>query len=213
MSMSQACSGPLIISPDTLRGGGDEVSRTPPGQTLTSKWPVLHIGEVPELEQASWKLTIDGLCEHPVTLDWEAFMQLPQVEVFCDIHCVTRWSRLDNRFIGVSTRSLVDLVAPSSDARFVIQHAQSDPEGKWTTNLPLEAFTAEDCLLAWAHDGHPLTPDHGGPVRTIVPQRYSWKGAKWIRRIELAAEDRPGFWELNGYHNEGNPWLEERSGW
>ncbi|MBG83743.1 MAG: hypothetical protein CMJ40_04250 [Phycisphaerae bacterium] len=204
---------PLIISPDTLRGDGDEAARTPPGQTLTSKWPVLHFGEVPELEKASWELTIDGLCKHPVRLDWDALMQLPQVEVLCDIHCVTRWSRLDNRFVGVSTSALIDLVAPSADARFVIQHAQSDPDGKWTTNLPLEAFTAEDCLLAWSHDGHPLTADHGGPVRTVVPQRYSWKGAKWIRRIELAAEDRPGFWELNGYHNEGNPWLEERSGW
>ena len=174
---------------------------------------MLHFGEVPELEKASWELVIDGLCEHPLTLDWESFMQLPQVEVVCDIHCVTRWSRLDNRFVGVSTRTLIDLVTPSADARFVIQHAQSDPDGKWTTNLPLDAFTAEDCLLAWSHDGHPLTADHGGPVRAMVPQRYSWKGAKWIRRIELAAEDRPGFWELNGYHNEGNPWLEERSGW
>lgn len=211
--MTQPCTRPLIVSPDTLRGHDDEESRTPPGQSLTSKWPVLHFGEVPQLERDAWSLTIDGLCEQPLTLDWESFMQLPQVEVACDIHCVTRWSRLDNRFIGVSTRELLDLVVPSSEARFVIQHANSDPDGKWTTNLPIHAFGAEDCLLAWSHDGSPLTPDHGGPVRAIVPQRYSWKGAKWIHRIELAAEDRPGFWELNGYHNEGNPWLEERSGW
>ncbi|MDG2094218.1 MAG: sulfite oxidase-like oxidoreductase [Phycisphaerales bacterium] len=211
--MSQSCIRPLIVSPDTLRGDGDQAARTPPGQSLTSKWPVLHFGEVPDLQKRSWKLVIDGLCKNPLVLDWDSFMQLPQVEVACDIHCVTRWSRLDNRFIGVSTRAIIDLVEPSSEAKYVIQHADSDPDGKWTTNLPLHAFTSEDCLLAWSHDGSPLTPDHGGPVRTIVPQRYSWKGAKWIRRIELAAEDRPGFWELNGYHNEGNPWLEERSGW
>lgn len=211
--MKDSCERPLIISPDTLRGQGDHAARTPPGQTLTDRWPVLHFGQSPRIEQSRWTLTIDGLCKRPLVLDWKSFMELPQVEVLCDIHCVTRWSRLDNRFVGVSTRTLLELVEPTPDAAFVIQHAASDPDDSWTTNLPLEAFAAEDCLLAWSHDDQPLTDDHGGPVRAMVPQRYSWKGAKWIRRIELRSDDRPGFWELNGYHNEGNPWLEERNGW
>ena len=213
MNSTTPSSRPVIISPDTCRGEGDPSFRTPPGQTLTSKWPVLHFGEVQDIDRDGWTLEIDGLCESPLTLGWKDLMQLPQVDLHCDIHCVTRWSRLDNQMTGVPVSVILELVRPLPEARFVIQHADSDPDGSWTTNLPLEVFGGEDCILAHAHDGQPLSAEHGGPVRTMVPRRYSWKGAKWLRRIELATDDRPGFWELNGYHNDGDPWREERSGW
>lgn len=207
---------PLIISPDTMRGGGDAEARTPPGQALTKKWPVLHYGAVPAIESMNpqtWELRVWGLCDNPYTLTWNDLMQLPQVDVRCDIHCVTHWSRLDNVFTGVQTRVLIDLAKPSPDARYVMQHSRSDPGDDWTTNVPLAEFTLDDCLLAWEHDEQPLAPDHGYPVRAIVPQLYFWKGAKWITGIELRATDAPGFWEVNGYHMHGDPWKEERFGW
>lgn len=202
-----------IISPDTLRGGGDRRARTPPGQTLTTKWPVLHYGSVPQIPTDRWSLRIYGLVEREVTLDWEGFNALPKVSVRCDIHCVTHWSRLDNVFTGVATRTLLELARPLPEARFVIEHAASDPGDDFTTNVPLEEFQAEDCLLATHHDGAPLTAEHGGPVRAIVPRLYFWKGAKWISGLELTVRDRPGFWEINGYHMHGDPWREERFGW
>ena len=204
---------PMIVSPDCLRGDGAPKARTPPGQTLTTKWPVLHYGEVPAIAPEGWSLRIHGLVEQEVTLNWAQFNQLPKVNVRCDIHCVTHWSRLDNHYTGVSTRTLLELAGPLPEARYVIQHATSDPGNDWTTNLPLADFLAEDCLLATHHDGSPLTPDHGAPVRGIVPRLYLWKGAKWISAIELVAEDRAGFWEVNGYHMHGDPWKEERFGW
>lgn len=202
-----------IISPDMQRGDGDPVARTPPGQTLTSKWPVLHYGSVAQIDPANWKLRIWGLVENEVNLDWEQFNDLAKVDVRCDIHCVTHWSRLDNVFTGVSTRTLLDLARPLPDAKFVIEHASSEPGNDWTTNVSLDAFAAEDCLLATHHDGEPLSAEHGGPVRGIVPRLYFWKGAKWISGLELVAQDRAGFWEVNGYHMHGDPWLEERFGW
>ncbi|MCH2133596.1 MAG: sulfite oxidase-like oxidoreductase [Phycisphaerales bacterium] len=211
MSTADASARPTIISSDTQRG--DREARTPPGQTLTAKWPVLHFGEVPRIDRSTWRLRIDGCCEQPLELDWEQFMQLPQVDVHCDIHCVTRWSRLDNRFTGVSTQAIIDLVRPTPEARFVVQHADSDPDGSWTTNVPMDQFAGDDCLLARAHDDEPLSPDHGGPVRVVIPRLYFWKGAKWLSRIEFTEADRPGFWEVNGYHNDGDPWREERFGW
>ncbi|MCX5658943.1 MAG: sulfite oxidase-like oxidoreductase [Planctomycetota bacterium] len=203
----------VIISPDCLRGGGKPASRTPPGQTLTAKWPVLHYGGVPSIKPESWSLRIFGLVEREITLDWKAFDALPKVDVRCDIHCVTHWSRLDNLFTGVATRTLLDLARPLPAAKFVIEHARSEPNDDFTTNLPLDAFAAEDCLLATHHDGRPLTAEHGAPVRGIVPRLYFWKGAKWITGIELVDRDRPGFWEVNGYHMLGDPWREERFGW
>lgn len=202
-----------IISPDCLRGGGDPAARTPPGQTLTNRWPVLHYGASVAIEPSTWSLRIDGLVENPVTLSWEQFNALPKVTVRCDIHCVTHWSRLDNVFAGVSTRTLLELAKPKLMAKYVIQHAASEPDGNWTTNLPLREFVEEDCLLATHHDGEALSAEHGGPVRAIVPRLYFWKGAKWITRIELTDVDRPGFWEVNGYHMHGDPWTEERFGW
>lgn len=204
---------PPIVSPDCLRGGGNPKARTPPGQTLTTKWPVLHYGGVPTIKPENWSLRIFGLVEREVTLNWEQFNALPKVDVRCDIHCVTHWSRLDNLFTGVATRTLLDLARPLPAARFVIEHARSEPNDDFTTNLPLDAFAGEDCLLATHHDGQPLTAEHGYPVRGIVPRLYFWKGAKWITGIELVDRDRPGFWEVNGYHMLGDPWREERFGW
>ena len=202
---------PTITSPDV--GRGIAKARTPPGQTLTTKWPVLHYGQVPIIKPENWSLRIYGLVEREMTLDWQQFNALPKVNVKCDIHCVTHWSRLDNVFTGVSTRTLLDLAKPLPTAKFVIEHATSDPGNDFTTNLPLADFLGEDCLLATHHDGQPLTAEHGAPVRGIVPRLYLWKGAKWISAIELTARDRAGFWEVNGYHMHGDPWTEERFGW
>lgn len=212
-STEQVTQRPLIISPDTQRGSGDHAARTPPGQVLTKKWPVLHYGDVPIIDPATWSLRVWGQCERPCELTWDDFLHLPQVDVHCDIHCVTHWSRLDNIFTGVLTRTLIEMARPLPDAKFVMQHAPSDPHADWTTNVPLDEFTAEDCLLAHRHDGELLSPDHGSPVRAVVPRLYFWKGAKWITGIELRATDGPGFWEVNGYHMHGDPWTEERFGW
>ena len=203
----------LVISPDTKRGGGDPDKRTPPGQTLTAKWPVLHYGEVPTIDAATWQLRIHGLVENEITLNWQQFNALPKVTVLCDIHCVTHWSRLDNKFTGVATRTLLDMAKPLPEARYVMQHAASAPGNDWTTNVPIDAFVEDDCLLATHHDGEPLSAEHGGPVRGIVPKLYFWKGAKWITSIELRDTDAPGFWEVNGYHMQGDPWHEQRFGW
>ncbi len=202
---------PTIISPDTQRGSPRD--RTPPGQQLTAKWPVLHYGAIPRIDPAKWSLRIWGLVEREITLDFARFQALPQVSVRCDIHCVTHWSRLDNLFTGVAITTLLDLARPLPRAAFAIQHASSDPDGDWTTNVPLAEFAAPDCLLATHHDGQPIPAEHGGPVRAVVPRLYFWKGAKWISSIELTDADRPGFWEVNGYHMHGDPWKEERFSW
>ena len=180
--------------------------RLPPGQVKTDKWPVLHYGSVPRVDLATWDLTVDGLVDHPQRWDWDAFRALPRVRVFSDIHCVTRWSRYDNTWEGVSLREVMTRAVPRPDARFAILHAEQG----FTTNLPLSELLADDVLLADTHDGQELTPDHGWPLRLVVPRRYFWKSAKWIRRIELVERDAPGFWERNGYHNEADPWREER---
>ncbi|MDB5298012.1 MAG: oxidoreductase [Phycisphaerales bacterium] len=203
---------PTIVSPDTLRAGGDRAARTPPGQTLTAKWPVLHYGNVPKVDPhaESWELRVFGAaCDAPYELSYAELKALPTVDVKCDMHCVTHWSRLDNVFTGVPTKLLVDRAKPRADARYVMCHG----ENGFTTNLPIAAFTGEDCVLAWAWDGKDLTPDHGYPLRGVVPQLYLWKSAKWIRAIEIRTADAPGFWEQNGYHMRGDPWKEERFGW
>jgi DMSO/TMAO reductase YedYZ molybdopterin-dependent catalytic subunit len=215
--MNASPTRPLIISPDVLRGSpdgstpGSAAARTPPGQTLTTKWPVLHYGPVNHVDpyRPDWKLRVFGACENPFELSWEEFLALPQVDVFCDIHCVTHWSRLNNTFTGVPTKLLIDRAKPKAGATFVMCHA----ERGFTVNVPLNEFTKDDCLLAHQHDGKPLDADHGYPLRGIVPQLYFWKGAKWICGIELRTSDAPGFWEQNGYHMNGNPWTEERFGW
>jgi DMSO/TMAO reductase YedYZ molybdopterin-dependent catalytic subunit len=168
---------------------------------------VLDAFGVPSLDLDKWTLRIFGLVERELTLDFLAFQALPRVRVFADMHCVTRWSRLGNLWEGVPTRELLARAGVLPAARFVVCHAY---DNGWTTNLPLEHFLAEDALLADTHDGKPITAEHGGPVRGMVPHLYAWKSAKWINAIELVAADRPGFWEDRGYHLRGDPWREER---
>jgi DMSO/TMAO reductase YedYZ molybdopterin-dependent catalytic subunit len=186
----------------------EKADRTPPGQTLTEKWPVLHYGEVPVVDLARWTFRISGLVRAERVLDWEEFLALPRVEKTADFHCVTGWSRLDNRWEGVATRAVLALVEPDPAASFVMVHGMND----FSANLPLPEFLDEDALFALRHDGEPLMPEHGGPLRLVVPRLYAWKSAKWVTGIELIAEDRPGFWEGYGYHMHGDPWKEERYG-
>ncbi len=189
--------------------GSARERRLPPGQYRTDKWPVLHWGSVPRLEPDAWTVRLDGQVEEPRTLTWSELMDLPQREVLCDIHCVTQWSRFDNRFEGIPVRELAALVRPAIDASHALVHAT---EG-WSANLPLEDLLREEVLLAHSHDGEPLEPEHGGPLRLVVPHLYFWKSAKWVTGIEFLPADEPGFWERNGYHMRGDPWREERFGW
>lgn len=195
----------VIISPDTRRA-----DRIPPGQSRTRKWPVLHYGYVPTIPLDKWRFDLFGLVDKPLSFSWAEFQALPRVKVYADFHCVTRWSRLDNVWEGVSVRELLERAGVKPEAKFVVAHGY---DSGWTTNLPLTDFQAEDALVADLHDGQPLSPDHGGPCRLIVPQLYAWKSAKWLKAIELTTEDRPGYWEQGGYHNHGDPWTEERFGW
>ena len=190
---------------DTIESPRKE-PRLPPGQVKTDKWPVLHYGQVPRVDLAAWDFKVYGLVAQPQRWTWDEFEALPRVQVRSDIHCVTRWSRYDNLWEGVSLREVLHRAGPTPEAHFALIHAEQG----FTTNLPLEELANDDVLLADTHDGAPLTPDHGWPLRLVVPRRYFWKSAKWIRSIELSATDRPGFWEQNGYHNEADPWREER---
>ena len=183
-----------------------ERQRVPPGQFITGGWPVLHYGGVPHFDPRTWDFKVWGLVEHPIRLSFDDFRQLPRSEITTDIHCVTRWSKLGQTWEGVSMRHVLELIRPQPQARFVIAHA----EAGFTANLPIEAIEDDDVLLADRADGHDLAPEHGWPLRLLVPKRYFWKSAKWLRGLELAAEDHPGFWEQNGYHNSADPWKEER---
>lgn len=194
----------VVVSPDTFRS-----ERIPPGQTRTRKWPVLQYGFIPQIPLDQWQLEVRGLVEQPLRFNWTEFQALPRVKVYADFHCVTAWSRLDNVWEGVSVQALLALARPLPAAQFVVLRAF---DSGWTTNLPLTDFLAEDALLADIHDGLPLTADHGGPVRAMVPRLYAWKSAKWVKAIELTAENQPGTWEREGYHDHGDPWTEERFG-
>jgi len=191
----------IVYSPDTLRK-----QRIPPGQHLTEKWPVLHHGDVPVIDNDSWTLEICGAVNTPRTLTWSDFLNLPRIKVFSDIHCVTTWSRLNNLWEGVSTSELKKLVNISPAAKFVIVRGANN----FTTNLTTEDFFEMDVLFAIKHDNQPLSAEHGGPVRLVVPRLYFWKSAKWVTGIEFSVVDKPGFWESAGYHNHGDPWKEER---
>jgi DMSO/TMAO reductase YedYZ molybdopterin-dependent catalytic subunit len=182
--------------------------RLPPGQRLVETWPVLDIGVEPGVSTADWSLEVTGLVEAPLKWDWAAFQRQTQTDFLSDIHCVTAWSRFDNRWRGVATRHVLELVRPKPEARFVIQHSFDG----YTTNVPLAAFAEDDVLLAHAWEGAPLSLAHGGPVRLILPKLYLWKSAKWLAKLEFVAEDRAGFWEQRGYHMNGDPWTEERYG-
>jgi len=196
--------------------------RLPPGQSLTTRFPVLHYGPVQHMHPTNWDFSIRGEVAEPVSWTWEAFRQLPRSQVTLDVHCVTRWSQFDTLWEGVSVRTLIDegLITLKETARYVIQHA----EGGYTTNLPLEVVLQENFLLATHYNGQPLTPDHGYPLRAVIgaiPGRfdlktpYFWKGAKWLRALEFSAVDKPGFWERAGYHNDADVWEEQRTvgGW
>jgi DMSO/TMAO reductase YedYZ molybdopterin-dependent catalytic subunit len=180
--------------------------RVPPGQVLTDKWPVLTYGATPRFDPATWRFRCFGLVERPVEWTWPEFQALPRSEVACDIHCVTHWSRLGNRFGGVHIRDIMACVRLQPGASHVLVHA--DPE--YTTNLALGELVDDDVILALEHDGRPLTADHGGPVRLVVPKLYFWKSAKWVRGLEFLDVNQPGFWEENGYHMRADPWREER---
>ncbi len=185
---------------------GYDPARLPPGQYLTEKWPVLHAGSVPRIDLATWTLEISGEVERPLTLTWEQLLELPSREITVDIHCVTRWSRFDTTFKGVHWSEIAKLVAPKPSARFAVAHAEQG----FTANVPYAALEEETSLIVYEADGEPLTPDHGRPVRLVVPSRYFWKSAKWLRGIELRGEDEPGFWERYGYHNDADFTKEQR---
>ncbi len=185
---------------------GPNVARLPPGQKLVRDWPVLDLGDQPEVTAAKFRLDVDGAVIRPLSLSLDEFMALPQSEAVSDIHCVTQWSRYDNLWRGVAAHTLLQSVQPKDEARHVIFHSYDG----YTSNVRLDQFDQPDVLLAWEWNGEPIPRVHGGPVRVVIPRLYFWKSAKWVRRIEISLMDRPGFWEQRGYHSNANPWTEER---
>jgi DMSO/TMAO reductase YedYZ molybdopterin-dependent catalytic subunit len=201
----------------TPQGSGpqnrDGMPQLPIGQHEVKNWPVLDLGDVPDISLSSWRLEIGGRVHNPTTLTWDDFMALPQTEDVSDFHCVTTWSRFSNRWRGVRMRDLAELAVPHDDAHFVYftsYDVQPGTEIPYTTNLPLARATEDDVLLVHTWEGDPLPREHGGPVRVITPKLYAWKGAKWVRRIEFLERDRRGFWEMRGYSNTAEPWLNDR---
>ena len=193
---------------DKVREAGYDPARLPPGQYLTEKWPVVHAGDVPDVDVATWTLRVWGEVEEEIALGYDELRALPATEVTTDIHCVTRWSRFDAGFKGVHWRELAKLCRPKPTARFAIAHA----EHGFTANVPLAALEDEHALVVYEADGEPLTPEHGGPVRLVIPSKYFWKSAKWLTGIELSSVDKPGFWERYGYHNDADYRQEQRYG-
>ena len=195
---------------DRLFGGKvndpEIAGRIPPGQYLTTKFPVLHYGSVPRTDLATWDFAVRGLVDSPFRLTWSEFKALPRTAVTTDIHCVTRWSKLDTTWEGVSIRTILDLAQVRPGATHVVEHCEQG----YTTNLPLGVLDDTDVLLADTFNGEPLEPDHGYPLRLVVPKRYFWKSAKWIRGLEFLDHDILGFWERYGYNNDADPWKEER---
>jgi DMSO/TMAO reductase YedYZ molybdopterin-dependent catalytic subunit len=185
---------------------GINPKRVPPGQYLTERFPVLTVGPNPKFDLATWDLGVFGAVDQKLTLSWDELMALPQKEVVTDIHCVTRWSKLDTVWRGVPVSRLLERAGIRDDAT----HLMAYSDGGYTTNMPLSVALDDDVLLAHTYDGKPLEPDHGAPLRLLVPKRYFWKSAKFVRKLELMTEDRMGFWELNGYHNDADPWQEQR---
>jgi DMSO/TMAO reductase YedYZ molybdopterin-dependent catalytic subunit len=187
---------------------GYDPARLPPGQYFTEKWPVLHAGSVPDTDLSSWDFTVSGEVDNPIRLSWDEFDRLPKTQATQDIHCVTRWSRFDVTFGGVHWSTVKELVGQRPTARYVVAHAEQG----FTSNVPIAFLEDPLALLATHADGAPLTAEHGGPLRLVIPGKYFWKSAKWLREIELTSTDRPGFWERYGYHNEADPFREERYG-
>jgi DMSO/TMAO reductase YedYZ molybdopterin-dependent catalytic subunit len=196
-----------------LAAKGIDPARLPPGQYSTDRFPVLHVGDVPDFgDLSTWTLDVVGAVDRPITFGWSELLALPQVEVTVDIHCVTKWSKFDTTWRGVALDTVLDAAGVQPGATHLIEHA----EHGYTTNVPLSDVVGTDhlgrprALLAHTFDGVPLEPDHGHPLRLVVPALYFWKSAKWLRRLELSVGDQPGFWERNGYHNVGDPFLEQR---
>jgi DMSO/TMAO reductase YedYZ molybdopterin-dependent catalytic subunit len=190
----------------TGRVARPESERLPPGQHIVKDWPVLDLGEEPNIAPGRWRLDVDGAVETSASWDWAAFRALPQSREVSDIHCVTTWSRYDNAWEGVLTRDVFAAVMPKPEAQFVLLHSYDG----YTTNLTLEDFATEDAILAHSWQGAPLAREHGGPLRLVLPHLYFWKSAKWLSHVELITADHPGFWEVRGYHNRGDPWHEQR---
>jgi DMSO/TMAO reductase YedYZ molybdopterin-dependent catalytic subunit len=184
----------------------ETAARVPPGQYLTQKWPVLHYGPVPPFNPKTWDLRVFGNVQNEFKLNWEEFQKLEQTTVQADMHCVTTWSKLDQRWEGIPFAKIIELAKPKPDTQFVIAHS----EYGFTANTPLEYCLRDDCLIALRANGEPLTAEHGSPARLVVPRLYAWKSAKWLRGIEFSDVDKPGFWERNGYNNTGDPWKEQR---
>ena len=180
--------------------------RVPPGNRLVKGWPVLHYGPVPKFDEATWDLKVFGLVENELTVSYSELKELGAVKVDADMHCVTGWTTLDNEWEGVPFRTIIERVMPRPEAKWVITHC----EYGYTSNLSLEAMDDDDVLLAWANKGEQLTPEHGYPLRLVVPKRYAWKSAKWLRGLEFGATNERGFWEVRGYHVHADPWGEER---
>ncbi len=178
----------------------------PPGQHVTTKFPVLSFGTTPKIDLAEWRVKVFGLVDQEVVLDWQQFNSLPRVTIDAEVHCVTQWSRLENTWEGVAFSEVLKLAPPNPEAKFVMAHCY----GGYTTNVALDVLVEDDVLFAYRHDGEPLEPDHGGPLRLVGPKRSGWKSAKWVNGIEYLAEDAPGFWEVRGYHMEGDPVKEQR---
>ena len=195
-----------LMSDDAGAPGAKPATRLPPGQREVKTWPVLDLGVRPEISTEEWRLRVDGLVAAPLVWDWEAFVAQPQVTLTSDIHCVTGWSRFDNAWTGVHVAHLLEVVRPKDEARHCVFHGHDG----YTTNVRIDRFADEDVVLAHSWNGAPLAPAHGGPVRAVIPKWYFWKSAKWIKRIEFRRDDAPGFWEVRGYHNEGDPWSEQR---
>lgn len=198
----QAEAGDVARAPTRV----DDPERVPPGQHLTAGWPVLHTGAVPDLEVAGFSFTLTGLVERRVRLSWQELQALPETTITADLHCVTGWTRLDNTWAGLHPRDLLARAGVRPGAT----HALVTGHPAYSANLPLDALLADDVLLAWSHDGAPLPPAHGGPLRLVVPARYAWKSVKWAFELRLLDRDVPGYWEARGYHNDGDPWREQR---
>jgi DMSO/TMAO reductase YedYZ molybdopterin-dependent catalytic subunit len=181
-------------------------ARVPPGQRLVKTWPVLHFGPIPQFNGTDWNLEISGLVKEPYTLSYRDLLELPRVTVGADMHCVTGWTTLDNAWEGVPFRTLAERARPTADAKWVITHCAMG----YTSNLSLDAMDQDDVLVAWRNHGEDLTPEHGWPLRLVVPKRYAWKSAKWLTGLEFSAKNVRGFWEVRGYHVHGEPFAEER---
>jgi DMSO/TMAO reductase YedYZ molybdopterin-dependent catalytic subunit len=209
--LARSAATPALADPQPLGSGPPNrhgMPKIPPGQTPTApgKWPVLDLGIHPIIPLHHWSLVVDGACRQPLTLDWDAFTALEQVDDVSDFHCVTGWSRLDVPWCGVRLSTVAALADLEDDAEVVLCHARDG----YATNLPLAEALKDDVLLAHAVDGQPLPREHGGPVRVVAPQLYAWKGAKWVTRLEFLRQDQRGFWELRGYSNTAHPWRNDR---